>query len=107
MHSTGRSFLLKLCLGDHLLSLPSSKTFLRQKCLTAPSSQVLADFQEACQAFGQTVKGSLVISHLQRYPPGPVRRLGLDKEHPGTCLDRTLPCNLTTPTAIKEAGVIH
>lgn len=52
-------------------------------------------------------EGSLVISHLQRYPPGPVRRLGLDKEHPGTCLDRTLPCILTTPTAIKEAGVIH
>lgn len=59
MYSTGRSFLLKLCLGDHLLSPPSSKTFLRQKCLTAPSSQVLAGFQEACQAFGQTVKGVL------------------------------------------------
>lgn len=48
-------------------------------------------------------EGSLVISYLQRYPPVPVRRLGLDKEHPlpdmGTCLDRALPCILTTEVA--------
>lgn len=56
-------------------------------------------------------EGTLVISHLQRYPPLPVRWLGLDKEHPfpdmGTCLNRALPCILTTSTAIKEASAIY